>query len=892
VSAPIQTPEWFVGRHEELRRVDEILTAARKGCGDALVLRGEPGVGKTALLDQARTAAADLRTLDGWGSQFEAELPFAGLHQLCLPILGHLGDLPERHREALRVAFGLVAGSPDQFRVGAATVDLLAAAAVDTPLLCVVDDAQWLDAASMAALTFAARRVGAEPIAMLFAVRLPELTSGLDSLPGIVLDGLDAGDARALLARTHLTLDEQVRERIIAEARGNPLALRELPRAGGYAAPGTATMPSRLENGFASRLGTLPNDVRLLLTVASADPTGAPSLLWAAARRLGLDLAKTTTAATETGLVEFTDRIRFCHPLARSAVYRAASPHQRRIAHQALAEVTADPDRRAWHHAEAASGPDADIADALDRCASRALERGGMVAAAAFIERAAALTLEPATRTGRTIRAAQAHLDAGAPETAGRLLTAVERATLDTEHQAELDILLGRLAFTQQTDSHGPVHMLRAAQALAAVNPERSRDILLDALEMGLLVGRANGVMETVLTHARAIAPPAREPDLLDALILLDTEGHRVAVPLLREILGRRQEPIWTRRPALASILAAELWDPHTHSEIAAWIVDNGRRSGSPWLLRIGLAQIVTGAALAGDLPRAFVAVAEEEAIAEAIGAPAFLYPRLYLAAIRGRRQDATEVFRTATATQAGAGHLIANVHWARAVFHNGNADYSAAMEAARQATAHEDLFLAGAALPELVEAATRCGESTTAENALTELLQRTEPSGTPAALGIAAYARALVTGDERDYQEAVAHLDQTPLLPFRGRAHLLYGEWLRRQGRRRDSRNELHIAHGLLHGAGVEAFARRAMGELRATGHTARARKAHNAYHDLTAQETAVARLAADGATTNEIAARLLLSPRTIDAHLRGIFGKLGITSRRQLRDHPRLES
>jgi DNA-binding CsgD family transcriptional regulator len=894
--SPTGLSERFVGRHRELSRIEELIARGRHGHGGALVVRGEPGVGKTALLEQARRIASDLRLLDGWGSQFEAEVPFAALHQLCVPILGRMAELPAPHREALEAAFGLGPGAPDPFRVGLAMLELLAGVAHDSPVLCSIDDAHWLDASSRAVLTFVGRRVGAEPIVMLFAARPANGPGDLDALPGVEVAGLSAGEARTLLAELHVTLDEQVRERLIAEARGNPLALRELPRAGGYAAPDTTALPTRVERSFQARLAHLGADARRLLTLASADSTGAPRLLWDAARRLGLDLTNAGHAAAATGLVSFAGRVQFCHPLARSAVYRAASPDLRRQAHEALAAATdpvTDPDRRAWHRAEASAAPDDAVAADLERCAARARERGGMVAAAAFLERAAALTLDPATAVDRTLAAAAAHLGAAAPDAAERLLTTVEPGGLDECRRAEVDILRGRIAFTRHTDSRGPRHMLRAARRLAPVDPSRSRDTFLDALEMALVVGRADGVMDTVLTEARASAPPVARPDLLDALIRLDRDGHRAAVPLLRRLLDDRAEPIWTRRPALASILAAELWDPHTHSTIVDWLIKSGRASGSPFLLRMGLAQRVTGAALAGDVPRALVAVAEEEAIADAIGAPPLLYPRLYLAAVRGRRREALALFRSAlaTATEGGAGQLIANVYWAQSVFYNGQADYAAALAAAQRATEHGDLFLAGAALPELIEAAVRCGQPGLADEALAVLGERAEASGTPSSLGITAYARALVSGHEDDYREAIRHLDAAPLVPYRGRAHLLYGEWLRRQGRRRDSRDALQTAQHLLTSAGIEAFARRATTELRATGHTARSRNSTDTHHRLTAQETAIAQLAADGATTNEIAARLLLSPRTIDAHLRSIFRKLGIGSRRQLRDHPRLD-
>ncbi|MFJ1767486.1 AAA family ATPase [Amycolatopsis sp. NPDC088138] len=882
------------GRREEIRRIDELTAAARKGEGGVLVLRGEAGIGKSTLLEHAARAPG-FRVVRACGAEFESELPFAALHQLCVPVLARLDDLPGRHRDALRIAFGLAEGTPDLFRVGLATLALLASAAEERPLLCVVDDAHWLDAASSKALAFLGRRVGAEPVAVVFAVRLPAAAGELAELPGVTVGGLADADARELLAaQSRAPLDEQVRARLLAEARGNPLALLELPGPGGFASPAAVPVASRIEHGFQARLTELPAGARLLLTIASAEPTGDPGLVWPAARLLGIDVPSAGAAAAATGLVEFATRVRFCHPLARSAVYQAAGASLRQAAHRVLAEVTdpaGDPDRRAWHRAQACAGPDDDVAAELERCASRARSRGGVVAAAAFLERAAALSLDAGRRIERTIVAAQAGLDAGAPAAAAELLTTVDPLALNELQHVDVDLLRGQIAFQRHHDGDGPAYMVRAAQRLSTVDPDRSREVYLDAIEMGLLVGRPGGVLDTVLAAARSGAPAPRSPDVLDVLVLLAEEGHRAAAPLLRKVFDGGDTPMWTRRPALGIMLASEMWDPHAQAAITEWLVKTGRESGSPLVLRLGLAQLASQGALSGDFGQAMAAIAEEEAIADAIGGPPMLYPRLHLAAMRGRREEAEKLFETATATAtaSGAGQLIANVHWASAVLHNGCADYPAALAAARQATAGGDLSLAGAALPELVEAAVRSGHPDEAAEAMDSLTERTEASGTATGLGVAAYARGLVTGVEDHYREAVEQLRESPLLPYRARAHLLYGEWLRREGRRRDCREHLRTAHRLASDAGLEAFARRAATELRATGETAQART-KSTTGELTMQETHIARMVATGATSNEVAAQLFLSPRTVDAHLRNIFRKLGITSRRQLRDRPGL--
>ncbi|MEV1023091.1 LuxR family transcriptional regulator [Streptomyces sp. NPDC050264] len=885
----------LIGRQREIGCLTELTNTARASRGGALVLLGEAGIGKSALLEYAGRTAQEMRIVRASGSEYEKELPFAGLHQLCVPLLSYLSHLHAQHREALQNAFGLGAGAPDVFRVGLAALELLSCAAGERPLLCLIDDAHWLDTASSKVLAFLARRIACEPVGMVFTAR-PGCEAGeLAALPTVTVGGLSDTDARTLLGRrSHLTLDDQVRHQLVAEARGNPLALLELPAAGGFAPPATTSVPNRVERTYRARLTGLPDGTRLLLTIASADPTGSPALLWPAARQLDIDVTVAGEEAAATGLVEFSTRIRFCHPLARSAVYRAARPGERLSAHRALADVTdpaVDPDRRAWHRAQAGTGPDEDVAAELERSAARAQARGGTAAAAAFAERAAALSLDAAKRTERTLTAVRAHIDAGTSDAARQLLATVGHLTLHTRQRARADLLHGQLAFLRDNDNNGPMYMLRAAQRLADVDPEWSRECFLDALEMSLVVGRATGVMDRVLAAARASAPAPRSPDVLDALILLTTDGPRAAYPLIRKALHGDDAPMWIRRPALAVVLACELWDPHTHEEITEWLMKTGRASGSPLLLRLGLAQTASSSAFSGDLGRAMAAITEEEAIADAVGGPPVTYHRLQLAAMRGRRQEALELFETVTATSAasGAGQLMANTHWAAAVLHNSLGDYSAALTAARQATAHGDLFLAGFSLPELVEAAVRCGEHEAAAEALVSLTERTEASDTVSGLGIAAYARGLVTGIEDHYREAIEHLDKSPLVPYRARAHLLYGEWLRRRGRRRDCRQHLRTAHELASEIGAEALARRGADELRATGEKAQSRSGSTDGR-LTEQERCIARLVSTGATSKEVAAHLFLSPRTVDAHLRNIFRKLDISSRRQLRDHPSL--
>ncbi|MFC3452153.1 AAA family ATPase [Amycolatopsis speibonae] len=892
---PTTSSRSLVGRRDESDRLLALARAAGRGEGGVLVLRGEPGIGKSSLLDHVAHAAPEgFQLIRASGSEFEGELPFAALHQLCVPALAHLDTLSAPYRDSLLVAFGLADGAPDPFRVGLAALELLATAAAKRPLLCVVDDAHWLDTASARALTFLARRIAAEPIAMVFAARDQDPIRGLDELPGLTVGGLSDAHARALLAEEKtVTLDERVRDRLLAEARGNPLALIELPKAGGFALPAPSPIASRIERSFRARMAELPRDARRLLILASADPTGDPGLLWAAARLLDLDVPAASTAAEASGLILFGTRASFCHPLARSAAYRAAEPEQRHAAHRALAEAT-DPDsagdRRAWHRAQATTGPDEQVAAELELSASRAQARGGVAAAAAFLERAAALSLDPGKQVERTLAAARTTLEAGGTDAAADLLASIDTEKLAVPQHASVDLLRGRIAFVQGADGavRGPELILGAARRLADVDPERSRECFVAALEMGLVVGRAAGVLDRVLDAARSAPATSRTPDLLDALVRLTTEGHQAGVPSLRRVLTG-DDAGWTRTPALATVLAGELWDIDLHATIVGWLVRTGRDTGAPMTIRLGLSQVAMHAVLTGHFGRAMAAIAEEEAIADALGDPPQLYSRVHLAAMRGRRQEVLDL--SAEATDRGNDQLTANIHWATAVLYNGLAEYPAALDAATRAVASGDLFLTGVALPELVEAAVRCGEHAVALSALKSLAERTEPAGTGFALGVLAGARAMVSDAEEDHLEALRHLASGPLAVHLARAHLRYGEWLRRAGRRRDAREHLRTAHEQLSKIGLEAFTRRAADELRATGEVARSRSEHS-YDHLTMQETHIARQVASGATSKEVATRLFVSPRTVDAHLRNIFRKLGITSRRQLRDMPDLSA
>src|SRR3954451_19068304 len=585
----------LLGRRRETQPLDRLLDAVRAGKSRALVIRGDPGVGKTALLEYVAEHTTGCRVARAAGVQAEMELPFAGLHQLCAPMLDRLERLPGPQRDSLGTAFGLSAGpAPDRFLVGLAVLSLLAEVAEDGPLVCLIDDAQWLDRASAQALAFVARRLLAESVGVIFAVRTSGEERDAAGLPELVVEGLRNGDARTLLASViRGPLDERVRDRIVAETRGNPLALLELPRgltagevAGGFALPGAQPLASHIEQSFRRRLEALPAETRQLLLVASAEPVGEPAMLWRAAERLALGMEAAQPAAEE-GLLEVGARVRFRHPLVRSAVYRAASAPDRQSAHRVLSEVTdpdVDPDRHAWHRAQAAPAPDENIAAELEQSAGRTQARGGLAAAAAFLERAAALTPDPARRVGRALAAARANHQAGAPGAALSLLANGEAGPLDELQRARADLLRAQIAFAMNRGSDAPPLLLNAAKRLEQLDVGLARETYLDALTAAVsahrLASGGGGALE-VAEAARAAgwgpsAQPVRAPDLLlDGWVLLITEGYAAGTPTLkralsafrrRESISKEEETRWLWFPCHT---AYELWDDEIWHELS-----------------------------------------------------------------------------------------------------------------------------------------------------------------------------------------------------------------------------------------------------------------------------------------------------------------------------------
>jgi DNA-binding CsgD family transcriptional regulator len=884
------------------------------GEGRSLVLRGEPGIGKTALLEHLVESASDMAVLQAAGVESEMELAFAGLHQLFLPLLDRLDRVSGPQLEALESVFGLRSGvPPDRLLVGLGILSLLSELAVERPLLCVVDDAQWLDAGSTLTLGIVARRLVAERIAIVFATREP--AQELQSLPDLHVQGLPYPDARALLgSAVAFTLDEQVRDQIIAETRGNPLALLELPRgltalqlADGFGMHDAQMLRARIEEGYVRRLQSLSDDAGRLLLLAAAEPVGDPLLLWRAGERLGIAPAATDELDAH-GLLTIGDRVMFRHPLVRSAVYFSAPAPDRRAAHRALAEATdkdADPDRRAWHLAAATAGPDEEIALELERSAGSAQARGGFSAAAAFRQRALAVTAEPAKRAGRAVVAAESCIQAGLFDAARGLLSTAEGGKLDDLQRAQVKLLRGQIALlSRRPSSDAPALLMMAARSLERYDLGLARDTYLDAWGAALFAGRlgARGGLLEVSRAARSVPLPEGLPRpadlLLDSLARLVTGGLGEAVVSLEEATrtladGRSPAEVSNSWTWLAVVPTYALWDEESTFAICDRLLRELREAGALGRLPLALNVYCFLATRCGQLADAAAAIAESEAVIEATGAE-IGYPvvKALLTVYRGREPEATSLIQLTQeeATALGHGAAIQATEWASAILYNSLGRYEDAFASAERGSGDspEEQFFSAWAVLELLEAATRSGNREAAETSVRRIVETTAVSTTDSARGISARSRALMSegaAAESLYQEAVERLERSRLQPELARAHLLYGEWLRREGRRLDARQQLHTGLDLFNAMGMDAFARRAERELSATGERSR-KRTDESRADLTPQEAQIASLAQDGLSNAEIGTRLFLTARTVEWHLHHVFAKLGISSRKQLHD------
>jgi DNA-binding CsgD family transcriptional regulator len=898
------------GRDNERAVLDRLIERARTGQSAALVLRGEAGVGKTALLEHAIKSASGLIVLSAMGVESEMELAYAALHRLSAPLLDRVDRIPPPQRDALETTFGLREGPiPDRFLVGLATLSLLSEAAHERPLLCAIDDAQWLDRASAQVLAFVARRLLAESVVLVAATR--EAAGKYGRLPELVVEGLQDADARAVLASAIPgRLDERVADQLLAEARGNPLALLELPRglspallAGGFGMPGALSLSGKIEESFIKRLEALPEDAQQLLLVAAAEPTGDPGLLWRAAARLGIADAALHPTVSER-LLEVDGRVRFRHPLVRSAVYRVATPHQRRRVHRALAEATdakLDPDRRAWHLAEATAGPDEAVAAELEQAAGRAQSRGGLAAAAAFLERAAALTAEPQRHIERALAAAQTSYEAGALDDALALLEIADAGAYRELERARVDLLRGQIAFAARRGRDAPPLLLKAARELEAVNPALARATYLEALSAAMFAGRLlrdGSVVE--VSEAALAGPPSPEPPqpsdlLLRGLAVRFTDGPAAGAPILKEALGAFRRAI-TLPPEearwlwFASWIALYLSDDDTWTVLSTRHLELVRETGALTALPFVLTNRSSVYAFFGKLDEAAAYEEELTAATEATGIATVPYGALALAALRGREAEFSQLAQTSVkeAHARGEGLALTITEFLSGTLYLGLGRYEAVLTTLGQAERYPEEGAATWGLIELIEAAVRSGQPQLASAALERISETTRASGTDWALSTEARCRALLSegdGAETDelYRKAIEHSSTTNLRVHLARAHLLYGEWLRRQRRRLEAREQLRTALEMFNAMGIEAFAGRTERELLATGERVRKRTVETR-DELTAQETQVARLARDGLSNAEIGTRLFISQHTVAYHLRKIFNKLGITSRSEL--------
>jgi DNA-binding CsgD family transcriptional regulator len=899
----------LIGRRAECEVLDGVLADAFVGRSRAVVLRGEAGVGKTALLDHVS------RGLDGWrvaravGVESEMELPFSSLHQLCTPMADRLDRLPEPQRDALATVFGLSAGRPpDRFLVGLATLTLFAEAAEEQPLVCLVDDAQWLDGASAQIIGFVARRLLAERIALVCTVRSGIGDDVFAGLPALPIAGLGANDARALLLQNvHGPFDAAVGEQIIAESHGNPLALLELPRtwntgdvAGGFGVLSAQPVMSKIEESYARRLSLLPAETRLLVLAAAAEPLGDPLLLQRAVETLGVSMTA-AGPAVDAGLLEIGARIEFAHPLVRSAAYHAAASDDRHHVHSALAEATdpeRDPDRRAWHRARATRWPDQDVAAELERSADRAQSRGGLAAAAAFLECAAALTPDPEKRATRSLEAADAKELAGAPQAASTLLAAALDGPLDERERALALRLQGQIALDRMRITEAVPLLLEAAGRLESVEPGIARDTYLEAMRAAQIGGRfAEEMLRRAAEAACKAPPPPGAPAAYDVLLrgmaARYADGYTAGAAILKDALralrdekGRVEHNV--RWPGFGRAAALDLFDDDACEALATRSVDLARERGALGALPLALDYLALLRTFQGNLDGAAAILEESDAIADATGAARVGAARLTLFGLRGDEAGLSDVVDAAEATariRGGAVLLTFGEH-ARALLYNGLGRYDAALPLAESASTRNELTVSTWSLPELVEAAARSGRGEVAADGLERLTERTQAAGTDLALGIEARSRALLAeGEAADelYREALDRLSRCRFAPDHARAHLLYGEWLRREGRRTDAREQLRAAHDMLGAIGMQAFAERTRRELLATGEKAR-RRTDDTRGDLTAQEAQIAELARDGRSNPEIGAQLFLSPRTVEWHLHKVFTKLDISSRKEL--------
>jgi DNA-binding CsgD family transcriptional regulator len=908
----------LLGRAAECRTVEGMVEAVSAGRGGALLVLGETGIGKTSLLDHAAGVAAirGLAVQRAAGAETEAQLPFAALHQLLTPFLDRTDDLPPLRHAALATAFGLAdGGEPNVFVVGLAALALLEAAAAETPLVCLVDDAQWLDSATAAALALASRRLGSSRVGMIIAVREPvESQQPLRGLPELELRGLSGGAVgRLIRSSVSGVVSDQVVSVLAAESGGNPSAL--LSQVSGLDATqlaGTRTLPdplpstgNHLEEALIRRVRRLPDETRTLLLLLAAERAGDTRALVRAYGRLGIG-DDAAGPAEQEGLVAVGERITFRHPALRGVIYGSANADERRRVHRVLAAVMrpgAEADERTWHRAAASMAPREAIARDLEEWAERMISRLEFRRAAELLSRASALTPDAAGRARRAIAAARAELEAGSPSRAQSLLAEITLHPDDAVAQAQALRLRAAIGATLEDDPARPVRLLDAARALERIDVRQARDAYLEALIAAADAG-GFGRGPDVLGTARAtrdapqVDPSKRVPAdlLLDGFASVFLDGHRAAAASLRAAVdGMRASDAFSML-GLGCRAAAELWDDEALRELASRRVELARSAGASSALPQALESLGACEAMSGRFDIAEAHFDEADVLTVTVLGTVQRDRRdswrLFVSAWRGREAEARMLGETAkrNAAARGLGGRMSLVHHALCVLELGQGRYAAALSAAKEALRSPTFFAGVATLPELAEAAVRGGAVDAAAAAADRLEESAAAGGTEWGAGMLARTRALLAeGDRAEslYIEAIEHLNRCRITPQLARARLLYGEWLRRERRARDAREELREAARMFRSMGAEAFAQRAEDELHASGEHLIARNPET-FELLTAQELRIAELAGDGETNREIASRLYVSPRTVEYHLRKIFKKLGVSGRVELAKRP----
>lgn len=905
----------LIGRRAECAVLDDLLDGLRAGQSAVRVIRGEAGIGKSVLLEYVASRTTGAEVTRSRGVEADMELAWASLHQLCAPFLGAVDALPGPQRDALQVAFGMAAGDPpDRFLVGLAVLTLLTRASESRPVLILIDDAQWLDQISRQTLEFVARRLLAEAVAIVFTVRDPEGEGALTGLPEMRIGGLDVRAAGELLeAAAEGRMDPRVRDRLVAETHGNPLALLELSRgrtaaelAYGLDATAPVSVMTRVEQDYRRRIAELPDHTRTLLLLAAAEPVGDAQLLMSAADLLGI--TPEVAPAMEAGLVELGVTLRFRHPLARSAVYHEASAEQRRAVHRALSAVTdpvLDPDRRAWHAAQASDGPDEEVAAGLEQAADRARQRGGLAAEAVLLERAAALTPDPWLRGRRALSAAEAHFSAAAPQQATELAALADLCPLDPLDRARLARLRGRMLFGRSRSDEAAPLLLDAAARFAAEKSPLARETYLEAISATVFAGLVHGPhgARAVAVAARSSGAPSSRSEALDLLLdgvsSLLADGNELGVPALsRAFEPFAHEKLADRDAVMRWLYAVPValesfihhrWDLPAWDVLSARAVRKARDMGALSVLPSALIYAGGVQVHYGDFAAAARMIEEADAISRAAGQAPHRYAALVLAAWQGDEDAAAGLFEEAriSATEHGEVSLLGVTSYVQGVLYNGLTRHEDALVAARAGIEHDGYNFTGLSHVEHIEAAVRCGELSEARESYDRLVRLTRTAGTGWARGVQARCLALLSDDvaeaERLYLISIDELNVDRLAVEVARTHLIYGEWLRRERRRADAREQLRTAHRMFAGMGSQAFAERARTELAATGEQVRARHAEPAA-PLTTQEAQIAALAATGMTNPQIAAELFLSPHTVEWHLRKVYTKLDIGSRREL--------